>query len=117
MLKKFGVLSLLALPMVTLAAQFDQGDYIGSILSAAGGWISTLVPLLIALAIVVFFFYIVKYIWGGADDKSASKSGIIWSVVAIAVMVSIWGLVGLLQGVVGVDGTDAAPVVDIPTID
>jgi hypothetical protein len=76
--------------------------YITSILNAISTWIGMLVPLLIGLAVVVFFFGLVKYIWGGAEAKSAAISSMVWGVIAIAVMVSIWGLVGLLQDISGV---------------
>lgn len=91
-----------------------SSTYINSILEAIGGWIGMLVPLLIGLAVVVFFYGLVKYIWGGAEAKSAAISSMVWGVIAIAVMVSIWGLVGLLQDISGVDSTSNAPTVPIP---
>lgn len=93
-------------------AQYVTGvvnsTYITSILTAVDTWIGMLVPLLIGLAVVVFFFGLVKYIWGGAEAKSAAISSMVWGVIAIAVMVSIWGLVGLLQNISGVQGNQEA---------
>lgn len=91
-----------------------DSSYIDSIIEAVSGWVSMLVPLLIGLAVVVFFYGLVKYIWGGAEAKSAAISSMVWGVIAIAVMVSIWGLVGLLQDISGVeanssDGSRIAP--------
>lgn len=120
MLKKFSLvqgalLSTLALPVMALAAGTQtsvNASYITGLLQAVRSILDTLVPLLIALAVVLFFFYIVKYIWGGAEDKDASKKGIIWSIIAIAIMMSIWGLVGLLQNITGVGSATIA----VPTL-
>lgn len=90
-----------------VTGQFS-GFYIDSVLKAISGWVNMLVPLLIGLAVVVFFYGLVKYIWGGAEAKASAISSMVWGVVAIAVMVSIWGLVGLLQGMAGVTGDQSA---------
>lgn len=98
---------------------FNPG-YINGVIEAVGKWINMLVPLLIGLAVVVFFYGLVKYIWGGAEAKASAISSMVWGVVAIAVMVSIWGLVGLLQDISGInkrsqaDGGSIAP--DLPPV-
>jgi len=73
--------------------------YFSTFITGVGGLAKSAITVLIALAVVVLFWGIVKYIWGGADDTAQAKNLMIWSVVAIAVMISIWGLVGLLQQV------------------
>lgn len=104
-------------PLIANAASdFDSSGYINSILAAISEWISLLVPLLIGLAVVVFFFGLVKYIWGGAEAKSAAISSMVWGVIAIAVMVSIWGLVGLLQNIAGIDADQDAGMTIAPKL-
>jgi len=88
-------------------AQFNP-DYIESIINAFDTWVGLLVPVLIGLAVVVFFVGLVKYIRGGAETKASAISSMVWGVIAIAVMVSIWGLVGLLQGIAGIEGDQDA---------
>lgn len=62
-------------------------------------FVTTLVPIIIGLAVVVFFWGIVKFI-GHAGDERAREEGkqlIIWGLIAIFVMVSLWAIVGFIQ--------------------
>lgn len=64
------------------------------------------VPLLIGVALLAFFWFLIEFIWKGREDPAhyaKAKSGMIWSIVAIFVMVSIWGLVGFIGGVLGIN--------------
>lgn len=63
----------------------------------------SVIPLLITLAVIVFIVGILKYI-AGADDSTKREDGrkfMIYGIVALFVMISIWGLVGILQGTFG----------------
>ncbi|HEV7121222.1 MAG TPA: hypothetical protein VGN56_00175 [Candidatus Paceibacterota bacterium] len=60
-----------------------------------------LVPFVFALAFALFLFGVFRfYFVKGADDKSRTEGRgfIIWSIVAFAVMVSVWGLVNIVRG-------------------
>jgi len=68
---------------------------------------SAIVPLLITLAVVIFIWGIVKFI-SKADEPGEREEGrqfMMYGIVALFVLVSIWGLVGIIQGTFGV-GTD-----------
>lgn len=59
---------------------------------------------------VAFFYGLALYIFK-AGDAGANTQGIrlmIWGVIALFVMASIWGLVALLQQSFGVDNTTPA---------
>ncbi len=61
----------------------------------------TLIPLVFALALLVFFYGIFKYfILGGGDEGSREqgKSLMLWAIIGFVVMVSIWGIVNLISG-------------------
>ena len=63
------------------------------------------IPLLFVLALVFFLWGAAKYIYQ-ADDATARAEGsktMLYGVIALFVMVSIWGLVGLLGGTFGID--------------
>jgi hypothetical protein len=70
--------------------------------------IGLLVPIIISLALVVFFWGMVVYLAKMGDDTERKKGLqlMIWGVVAIFVMVSIWGIIGLLQSTFKVNRTD-----------
>lgn len=70
--------------------------------------INALIPIIISLAIVVFFWGLVQYLLT-LGDESKRNEGIkimIWGVVAIFVMVSIWGIIRLLQSTFQVTNRD-----------
>jgi hypothetical protein len=78
---------------------------ISDVLNLAGCILrNAVLPLLITLSIVVFIVGIVKYI-GGADEASKREEGrrfMLYGIIALFVMVSIWGLVGTIQGTFGI---------------
>ena len=59
----------------------------------------SVIPLIFALAMVFFVWGVVKFFIINAGEeakKSESKQYMIWGIVALAVMLSIWGLVAVL---------------------
>jgi len=68
-------------------------------------------PLLISLSVIVFVVGVIKYI-GGADDATKRTEGrnfMLYGIVALFVMISVWGLVGVLQGTFGLGNTTFIP--------
>jgi hypothetical protein len=58
-----------------------------------------LVPVLMAVAFIVFLYGVYKYFIYGGDDEEARKTGrqfVLWGVIGFAVIMSLWGLVNLL---------------------
>ena len=99
-MKKFLVLggaSLLA-PAIVLAADFT------TILTKIQQIIGMLVPIVISLAVIFFLVGLVGYIKG--DKKDEAKDTMIWGIIILFVMVSIWGLVALIQNTFGIRGTE-----------
>jgi len=95
-------IGLLALPALASAASlFDT-------LSLFNTFLNALIGLFITLAIVVFFWGLIKYLWdvGGSEDKSEGLQIMMYGVIAIFVMVSIWGIIRLLQNTFKVTSTD-----------
>ncbi len=58
-----------------------------------------LVPLVFAVAFLVFIWGVVQYFIAGAgEDKEKAKNLIIYGVIGFFVMVAVWGLVNILLG-------------------
>ena len=81
------------------------------------GVVNTLIPLLLSVAVLLFFWGLVKYI-ANASDEAAKESGkqlMIWGMIALFVMVAFWGIIGYVQSSLGLTGsvTVSAP----PTLD
>ena len=98
----------LALPVVVLATEETVGNNIKDLVTSVGTIVDSLVGVLMTLAIIAFFWGLVKYIWNAGDEEKRKdgKWMMIWSVVALFVMVSIWGLVGFIGSAVGIDPND-----------
>lgn len=73
---------------------------------------SILVPVLFALAFIVFLYGVAKaYIFSGGDE-TARETGhkyVLWGIVGFAVMLSLWGLVNIVTSTFGLAGYTAPP--------
>jgi len=99
-----GVLSVLT-PTVVLAA-VNTSSGLGRIVVLVKDFISLLVPVVIAAAVLFFLYGLAKYLWSVADEKkSEGKEIMIWGIVGLFVMVSVWGLVNLLSQTLGLDSS------------
>lgn len=106
---------MLVSPMLASAALAGLNTFV----QAIQGIIDLLIPLLLGLAIVAFFWGLVKYI-ANASDEAAKESGktlMIWGMVAIFVMVALWAIIGFFQTELGITGqidSGTAPVFTPP---
>ncbi len=77
-------------------------------LALVNTFLNAAIGLFITLAIVVFFYGLIKYLTkvGGEDSAKEGLSTMFWGVIAIFVMVSIWGIIRLLQNTLKVTSTD-----------
>lgn len=92
--------AVLALPSIAGAASlFDT-------LSLANTFLNALIGLFITLAIVVFFWGLIKYLMNMGENKAEGLQIMMYGVIAIFVMVSIWGIIRLLQNTFKVTSTD-----------
>ncbi len=95
-----GVLTAFALPLVSLAAINNVSDLGSFVINTIN---NVLVPVLFAVAFVVFLwgaFY--TFIVGANDEevKTKGKNLMLWGLIGFFVMVSIWGLVNILTGTI-----------------
>jgi hypothetical protein len=95
----------LAFPLVSFAQGLSN---ISRLVTSLGNIVNLLIPIVFAVALLVFFWGLVMYIFGKEDDKAQAKKTMIWGVVALFVMASVWGLVAFIGSAVGV-GQDAGP--------
>lgn len=58
-----------------------------------------LIPIFVALALIYFIYGLAQYILkaGDEDGRRGARDTMIWGVIALFVIVSIWGLVNVLQ--------------------
>lgn len=111
---------LLAFPLVTLA-QFgnktDLTDFGTNIINFIN---NALVPFTFGVALLFFIYGMFLYFIYGADSEESKKTGksyIIWSIIALVLMVSVWGIVNLIAQGLNLDkdnlDTGLIPKVDV----
>lgn len=74
--------------------------------------INTLIPVLISLAALIFIWGIIQYVI--AKDEEAKKRGknlIIWGLVGLAIIVSMWTVIAILKRTLGIADEAAIQVV------
>jgi hypothetical protein len=67
---------------------------------------NSIIPLLFALALVMFVWGVIKFFIINSDEEAKRAEGkqfMIWGIVALAVMLSVWGLVGILKTTFGIN--------------
>ena len=66
----------------------------------------SIIPLMFALAVAYFIWGVIQFVILGAGEEAKRTQGkqhMIWGVIALAVMLGIWTLVGILGGTFGID--------------
>lgn len=61
------------------------------------------IPLVFAIAVVLFIWGVVQYVINAQDSEKKAKGRqfMIWGIIALAVMISVWGLVRILGNTFG----------------
>ena len=80
-------------------------DSIGNIFNwASCTIIKTVIPFLFTLATAAFIWGIIQYFLSpnNEEKKKNGKSFMIWGLIALFVMISMWGLVGVLSNTFGI---------------
>jgi hypothetical protein len=88
---------------------------IGNIICEIGSWFNILIPFLIALAIVVFFWGVISYVIGADEEaKTKGRDKMIYGLIGVAVIVGLWGFIALLQNTFGLQADTAT--LTVPTV-
>lgn len=110
-LSRFGFLALAGLPVIA-SAQSIGG--IMSLLDMASQLINRLIPFVIALTVLVFLWGILKFVLSNdADGRKEARGYMIWGIISLFVMVSVWGLVNILVRSFNLENT-APPAPGLP---
>ncbi len=87
----------------TTGASFGQ---VNALLTLFQSVVDKSIPILIGLGLLAFFWFLVMFIWKGGENPEARKKslgGMGWSIIAIFVMVSIWGIVIFMGTILGIE--------------
>ena len=106
-------LGLLALPFLANAQAT-----VASLLQLVGTTLNSLVPLAIGLAVVIFLFGVIKYVTAGDDEagRESSRQLMLWGIIGLFVMVSVWGLVQVLNSTTSINQGGSGTGPTLPTV-
>lgn len=112
------LLALIALtPLFAFAQSGDLGD-LTSIFDAVLTFINNvLVPLVFALAFLMFIWGVFQYFILGSDDEGKRETGrsfMLYGIIGFVVMVSIWGIVNILSTGLFGTGADQGDIQNVP---
>jgi hypothetical protein len=109
------VISSSALIIAALTPFVGEAQTLQRILVMISDVMGMLIPMALSAALIAFFWGLAKFIYqsGNAEKRAEGMSIMVSGVAALFVMVSIWGLVALLQRSLGVSSVTKVPA---PTI-
>ncbi len=117
-MKKISTYTLAIMAVILPGVAFGQfgevNDFLGDVSSFING---TLIPLVFAVALLVFIYGIFKYFILGGGDEESRKEGkdlMIWAIIGFVVMVSVFGIVNLIAG--GLGFSDEENIQNIPNV-
>lgn len=92
-----------AYPMLALA----QGAGLFNTLAMVNRFMNGLIGIIITMAIIVFFWGLVQYLLNVGEEKHKGLIMMFYGLIALFVMVSVWGIIHLLQATFGVSGQNS----------
>lgn len=70
------------------------------LIAKSKGLVNLSIKLLVGVALLTFFWGLVRFIFkvGGDEKVEEGRNLMVWGLVALFVMVSVWGIISFLQG-------------------
>jgi uncharacterized membrane protein YidH (DUF202 family) len=103
-----------SLPVLVLAETNNPNlTYPTNFINQATSLTRMILIFLISLSVVWFIWNVIRYTMAEDEEgKGKAKQQMIWGIIAIAVTVSVWGLVNILRTAFGVNSNTGAPTLD-----
>jgi len=101
-MKKFIIAGLTMAPMLAFAQELGN---VSILLNSIGRLISSALPIVVGLALLGFFWGLAMFIFNANNEEKQKegKSIMIYGVIALFIMVSVWGLVRFIGSALNVD--------------
>ncbi len=116
MIKKISSFVIPALVLMP-ALVFAQSDGVNRLIDQVQNLVARLIPIVIGLALLVFLWGVLRYLFSKEDtEKGQAKSFMLWGIITLFVMVSVWGLVQIVSDTVFGTGGPREIVPSIPRV-
>jgi hypothetical protein len=90
----YSLFVLIALPFLTLAEKVKD---IGGVISLVKGLFGSVLPLIMTLAVFYFLWTLANYVRKAGEEQAEARQQMIWGIIILFVMVSLWGIVNILR--------------------
>jgi Na+/proline symporter len=110
-MKKLIIALAVLAPSVAMAAQPITD--VNSLTSKVTGIGNTIIGVLISFAVIWIIWNVVRFIMSDSEKRAEIRGSILWGLVGLFVILSIWGVVNILSNTFSTD--NQAPVQDFPT--
>ena len=114
-LSKILAFAIVASPALAFAQNFSS---VTNAISSVESIVNSLIPLVIGIGVLVFLWGLVSFLTAGADEekRGEARTHMIWGIVVLFVMVSVWGLVNILVNTFGTGGSNVPETIpQVPT--
>ena len=94
---------------------FAQLGNVEDIINAIVNIVTLLIPIAFSAALLFFFWGLAQYILsaGNEEAKAQGRNMMIWGIVALFVMASVWGLVAFIGDALGIGQSED---IDVPGV-
>lgn len=88
-----------------------------TILRDIGNIFKILIPILITAGLIYFIYGVVRYVIASdADDREKAKSIVTRGIIGLFVVISVWGLIGIIQSTFGIGSGGSLNSSNIPDV-
>lgn len=112
-MKKVIIAALVLAPGLVFAQALTGID---TLVRSIGRIVGLALPIVVGIALLAFFWGLVKYIFaqGNEESKADGKKIMLWGLIALFVMIAVWGLVQFGMTALNINPLQSPPVV--PTV-
>ncbi|MDO8505183.1 MAG: pilin [bacterium] len=112
-MKKVIIATLTLTPALAFAQQLGNLE---TLVRSIGRLVDLALPIVVGLALLAFFWGLVQFIFSQGDEtkKTDAKKVMLWGVIALFVMIAVWGLVKFIGTSLGIDLNTTITVPNVP---
>ncbi|MCK5060073.1 MAG: hypothetical protein KAR00_02975 [Candidatus Pacebacteria bacterium] len=109
MKKNIALFAILGAPVIAFAQNLSN---VQTLVQAIGSIVDLLIPIAFAAALLFFFWGLAMYLLAGGNEEAQTKGKtmMLWGVIALFVMASIWGIVAFINQALGIQETTSVTV-------
>lgn len=104
-------------PVAAFAQYTVQTSFIDSVMELIRKILQFAFPTLTAIAFLMFMVSLILFIKATPDEKTKARKGLVLSITALFILVSITGIIRLVQGITGTGGYNTIDKSQVPTVD